>query len=391
MRLCHWFAAAAALLWTSVAEAGEPFSVTLTVHGQTGSASFTRIEDAYRALDTAGLQSIVSSYTDTSPASADINLRGVPAQGIFLRDSPALRIVIPGAGVDVTFNGITRDESRRLFEDWLRGQGSSEVNRVLRFAAATTSIDPVAGNPNAAMNQFVAADFGRAVETAVGGGSGFGLGVRFGSFSSAGYNTRSISLPINQTFELSPNDTIEVDFPLTWTDTEGARSYAGNVGVMYRRRVFDWWTLQPSLRIGGVGSIDLGGGSGVYSAALNSVMRFELPADFRFVLANGITYVSTFPVSIGSYSVDYDLRNVVYRNGIVISSDLGVEVAGRPLVGSIFAVDTRFTGDDVYIRNYQEFGVFAQLGRDSPARLGFTFLTGDRGVRGFWLSTGIQF
>lgn len=391
MRPRHLLAASAALLLASAAEARDPFGIVLNVDGQTGSAGFTRLEDAYRALDTAGLQSIVAGYTETSAATADINLRGVPAQGIFTLNSPALRIVIPGAGIDITFNGATRDESRRLFEDWLRGQGSSEVNRVLRLAAATTSIDPVAGNPNAAMNQFVAADFGRAVETAVGGGSGFGLGVRFGSFSSAGYNTRSISLPINQTFELSPNDTIELDFPLTWTDTEGARSYAGNIGVMYRRRVFDWWTLQPSFRVGGVGSIDLGGGSGVYSAALNSTMRFELPADFRFVLANGITYVSTFPVSVGSYSIDYDLKNIVYRNGVVLSRDLGVQLAGRPLVGSVFAVDTRFTGDDVYIRNYQEFGAFAQLGRDSPARLGFTFLTGDRGVRGFWLSTGVQF
>lgn len=391
MRLRHLLAAGAALLLATTAEARDPFGIALNVDGQTGSAGFTRIEDAYRALDTAGLQSIVAGYTDTSAAIADINLRGVPAQGIFTLNSPALRIVIPGAGIDITFNGATRDESRQLFEDWLRGQGSSEVNRVLRLAAATTSIDPVAGNPNAAMNQFVAADFGRAMETAVGGGSGFGLGVRFGSFSSAGYNTRSVSLPINQTFTLSPNDTIELDFPLTWTDTEGARSYAGNLGILYRRRVLDWWTLQPSFRIGGVGSIDLGGGSGVYSAALNSTMRFDLPADFRFVLANGITYVSTFPVSIGSYSIDYDLKNIVYRNGVVLSRDLGVEVAGRPLVGSIFAVDTRFTGDDVYIRNYQEFGAFAQLGRDSPARLGFTFLTGDRGVRGFWLSTGVQF
>ena len=391
MRLGHLLLAGAAMLFATAADAREPFSVTLDVEGQSGTASFTRIEDAYRILSTAGLRSLVSSYTDTSAASAQINLRGVAAQGIFTEGSPALRIIVPSAGVDVEFNGSTRDESRRLFEAWLRARGSSEVNRVLRAAAATTPIDPVAGNPNAAMNQFVASDFGRAVESATGGMAGTSLGVRFGSFTAADYNTRSVSLPINQSFRLSPRDTIEIDVPLSWTDTEGARTYAANIGILYRRQVFDWWTLQPSFRIGGVGSADLGGGSGVYSAALNSTLRFDLPADFRLVVANGVSYVATFPASFGSYSIDYDLQNVVYRNGIILSRDLGIEVAGRPLIGSIFAVDTRFTGDAVYIQNYQEFGAFAQLGRDSRFRLGFTYLTGDRGVRGFAFSTGVEF
>lgn len=372
--------------------AADPFSVTLTVNGQTGSQGFTRLEDAYRSLDTAGLQRIVGVYTDTSAATVALNLRGVPATGIFLENSPSLRVFVPGAGIDVTFNGATRDESQQLFEDWLRGQGSSQVNQVLRLAAATTSIDPVAGNPNAAMNQFVAADFGRALEAAVGGNQpGFGMAARFGSFSAAGYNSRSLSLPINYSISFSPNDTVEFDLPVTWTDTEGANSYAANFGVLYRRKIFDWWTLQPSLRVGGVGSIDLGGGSGVWSAALNSTMQFNLDETFKLTIANGVTYVSTFPVTVGSYAINYDLQNTVYRNGLVLSADFGLRLAERPLILSAFAIDTRFTGDAVYIRNYQEFGVFGQWGRDSPARLGVTVLTGDRGVNGFWISTGVQF
>lgn len=374
------------------ASAADPFSVTLTVEGQTGSRGFTRIQDAYDSLDTAGLQSIVGGYTDISAANVALNLRGVPATGIFATNSPALRVLVPGVGIDVTFNGATRDESQQLFADWLRGQGSSQVNEVLRYAAATTSIDPVAGNPNAAMNQFVAADFGRALEASVDGGqAGFGMAARFGSFTAAGYNSRSLSVPLNQTFVLSENDTIELDLPLTWTNTEGAQSYGGNLGMLYRRKVFDWWTLQPSFRVGGVGSIDLGGGSGVYSAALNSTIQFPVTDEIRMTIANGVTYVSTFPVSIGSYSVNYDMQNTVFRNGIVLTGDFGIRLADRALLLSAFAVDTRFTGDAVYIENYQEFGVFGQWGRESPFRVGATFLTGDRGVRGFYLNTGIQF
>lgn len=238
--LAGFVAALAIFGLASGAAARDPFSVTLTVDGQTGTQGFTRLQDAYNALYTAGLQSIVGGYTDVSAATASINLRGVPATAVYTASSPALRIIVPGPGIDITFNGATRDESQQLFVDWLRGQGSSQVNEVLRYAAANTAIDPVAGNPNAAMNQFVAADFGRALEASVGGTpAGFGLAARFGSFTAAGYNSRSLSVPLNQTFNLSESDTIELDFPLTWTNTEGAQSYAGNLGILYRRKVFD--------------------------------------------------------------------------------------------------------------------------------------------------------
>ena len=120
-------------------------------------------------------------------------------------------------------------------------------------------------------------------------------------------------------------------------------------------------------------------------------LPFPVSDQIRMTIANGITYVSTFPVSVGSYSINYDMQNTVFRNGLMLTGDFGLRLADRPLLLSAFAVDTRFTGDAVFIQNYQEFGVFAQLGRDSPIRLGATFLTGDQGVRGFYLSTGVQF
>ncbi len=375
--------------------ARDNFDLTLTVNGETGFRSFTSIEDAYNSLSTGALQSIVSGYTDQSAATVQLNLRGVPATGLFAANSPALRVIIPGPGIDVTFNGATRDESRRLFEDWLKGQGASQVNALLRYAVRTTPIDPVAGNPGAAMNQFVASDFGRSVEAATGGGTGLALGIRFGAFSAAGFNTRSLSVPINQSFALTPRDTVEFDLPLTWSDTGGAYSYGANIGVLYRRRVIEGeavnWTLQPSFRIGGVGSYELGAASGIYSLALNSTLQFGLPWDLRLTVANAITRIATFGVSVGGFGVDYDLKNTVFRNGLILTRDLGFSIRNLPVQASAFFVDTRFTGDAVYIRNYQEFGVFAQAGRESPARVGVTVLTGDRGVSGFFINTGVEF
>ncbi len=36
----------------------------------------------------------------------------------------------------------------------------------------------------------------------------------------------------------------------------------------------------------------------------------------------------------------------MYRNGLLVTQRLG-EFAGRNVIGSLFAVDTRFTGDDL--------------------------------------------
>jgi hypothetical protein len=368
------------------------FSILLDVDGARGFASFTTISDTYDALSTQGLQRIVAGYTETSAATAAVNLRGIPAIASFAAGSPFLRVQVPGPGIDELFLGATREESRRLFEDWLKGRGASNVNSLLRYGVRTTGGDPIAGNPAAAMNQFVAQDFGRAIEAELGGGAGFGMGIRFSLFSTARFDTRQTTLPLNYTWEPTRDDTIEFDAPIAYSDINGAASYGGSFGILYRRRIFEWWSLQPSLRVGAAGSADLGGGSGIYSLALHSTLRFNLPAQFRIAIINGLTYISTFPVSVGRYSIDYDLTNLVFRNGIVLSRNLGLELRGRPVTGSLFAIDTRFTGDAVYVRSYQEFGFFLSWGRESgPIRAGLTYLTGERGTRGLTFNAGIEF
>jgi hypothetical protein len=378
-------------LAAGTAAARDPFTVTLTVDGQTGSQGFTTIEGAYNALSTQGLQGIVAGYTDVSAADVALDLRGVPAQGSFAAGSPVLRIVVPGAGIDETFAGATRDESRQLFEDWLKGRGNSQVNRLLRFAAASTPIDPVAGNPNALMNQMVASDFNAAVAAAEGGGGGFGLGARFGSFTAAGFRSQTLQLPFDYQWQLTERDTLELQAPIAWNDTSGANSYSGNIGVLWRRRVTDAWTLQPAFRIGGVGSIDLGSGAGAYSLGLTSTYRLRLAEDWRLTIGNNITYLSTIPISVGEFSIDYGIANTVFRNGLVLTHDLGLTVAGQALTGSAFVVDTRFTGDEVYVKSYQEFGVFVSTRGRNLVGLGVSFLTGERGVTGFAFNAGVRF
>ena len=378
--------------------ARDAFQIDLTVSNptltQTGSRGYSTVENAINTLSsTAALQSLAPSYLDTltfkSKANAQINLRGLSASAIFTQNSTALTVNIPGV-IDKTFAGATRADSANLFLRFIEGQGAS--SSLFRALASSTPGDPVAGNPNALMNQMVSSDFGRALDDAAGTSPpGLGLEARYGSFSAAGLNSQSFSLPLDYSWRISERDAIDLDVPLSTSDTGGGQSYSGNIGVLWRHRVLTNWTLQPSVRIGGVGSTDLGSAAGVWSVGLNSAVKFDLPAAWQLTVGNGLTYISTIPITVGNFSVNYDLQNVVFRNGILVSHDLGFEVWNHSARGSLYAIDTRFTGDAVYMSSYQEFGGYVTVGAFTPVNLGVSYLVGDHGVHGFSVATGVKF
>jgi hypothetical protein len=102
-------------------------------------------------------------------------------------------------------------------------------------------------------------------------------------------------------------------------------------------------------------------------------------------------------VTISDFGISYDLTNYMFRNGLIATQRLG-ELAGRQVSGSLFAVDTRFTGDDLYVKAYQEYGGYLTFGDPVtvagmrlPIRLGATFTQGDNGYRGFSANLGFTF
>ena len=57
-------------------------------------------------------------------------------------------------------------------------------------------------------------------------------------------------------------------------------------------------------------------------------------------------------VSVGDYDIDYDLTNVILRNGISVSRDLTDSVA--PLSVTASFVDSRYLGDDLFVEAFDE-------------------------------------
>lgn len=66
-------------------------------------------------------------------------------------------------------------------------------------------------------------------------------------------------------------------------------------------------------------------------------------------------------------------------------------LAGFPLHASAYVVTTHFVGSPVFVRHFQEMGVFVTPGADSRFGVGLQVMTGDRGLFGVTMSTGVRF
>lgn len=394
---CRFFAGLMlALASADQASAQNIFQGNFTVDGQTVVAGTNNASGFADLLTNSGLRSLFSGYTPNSAATIDASLRGVPATLSYQANATTLRLQIPSAGVDVSFTGTTRDDSQDQALEWLRGGGGSALTRVLQQAVATTGIDPVAGNPNSLMSQMGASDFGAALGLGGGRPGGLGLAARFGSYAVDGFNSRVYSLPISTSFDLGEGRALLLDGPLTFIDTEGAQSYSGSVGVGMRLPIriglpetLDW-TLTPMVRMGGVGSLDLGAVGGLWSVSVTSSLGWQVLPGTRLQMANMASRLQTLPIDYGGYNVSYELTNMMYRNGLLVTQDIG-ELFGRAAQATVFAIDTRFTGDALYVNSYQEYGGYLTFGGATPISVGLTVLTGERGYGGVTVNLGSVF
>jgi hypothetical protein len=73
-------------------------------------------------------------------------------------------------------------------------------------------------------------------------------------------------------------------------------------------------------------------------------------------------------VSVGKYDIDYDLTNVLLRNGISVSRDLTDGPA--PIRATAAFTDSRYLGDDLFVERFDEVSLNFSKGA-SAGRFGF--------------------
>jgi hypothetical protein len=358
----------------AAASAKDLFDVNIDVISPTqgqGQAAAPTITDLIHTLQTANLQSLTSAYTDTSAASAVLNIRGVTALAAFDANSTTLHFSVPSAGVTQSFTGATRNDSEQQLLDFLLRNGGGMATRILQQMVASSPVDPVAGNPGSLQNSMAAADF--SIGTGIGlngvdapamGPGGtllkqpniFALGGDVGFFNEGGYTSTVVTVPLRYTIPFAdPRWALTLDLPITYVNTQGAASYFASFGAALRIPLLTNWYLTPSVRGGGAGSLDLGAAAVEYSGGLAS--RYDIYfRDLMITIGNGVDLVKTSVLSVGNVHVNYDLTNELWNNGVQVESSLPFTMFGDPTSVQAYLVDTYVSGSKVYISHYDEVG-----------------------------------
>lgn len=384
---------------TSVLQAKDLFVVGLSVDSAAEVRTpYDNVDDMFDALTNEGMQKVVPAYTDMSAASAALYVRGLPAEASYAAGSTTLRFRVPSLGIDESFTGTSRDDSKKLFEDYVKHNGNDILTRMLHELARVSPVDPVAGNPSSLMAQMGAQDFSVAMSDAGGNGpGGLGtIGLAFQRYSLGGFDTNVTTLPLGYSFDIGNGYRLQLSTPIYRVDTQDTVSYGGSIGAALRVPLSSAWVLTPALRFGAVGSADQGAAAGMFSGSLTSRYVWSL-GGMDLGMTNQVGMYQSRSVNIGDYDADYDLSNRSLKNGFDLNGELGDTFLGKGAHWQTWIIDTRFYGDELYANSWQEYGVAVgtrvqagQLVYDN-LQLGLSYTHGENDVSGVKLNVGYRF
>ena len=302
------------------------------------------------------------NYTSTSALRSEANFGGVKAIMNFGEGSSALSMVIPDLDVTQTFNGATREESAKLFRDYLRNN-SDLVGRIHKRQAAISPLSPITGT-GSAMRNAIGADFDAGFgETAMrivdaqSGSSGtqnlIGMGVVVSQHKVAGETVRNVSVPLSYTVrnDIDPRRQALVRAGFGALDTAGTRTYQSRIAGGYRFPMSDAWALTPMAGFSVSGSEDAAFYVGVASASITSTYTWEFDG-FDLTMGNMVGGYQTVKLGSRKYATDPNIRNVAFKNGVVLSQP--VILGGNKMSAEYGLADTRLTGTDLYQKSMQE-------------------------------------
>jgi len=262
---------------------------------------------------------------------------------------------------------------------------------IAQSAVRFTISDPVAGNPSALIPQMVAADYlaGSAPSGGLLGvnqpraaGWRFSLGANIITTTQGGADTRVFTAPLRASYYVaSTGSEIFLDAPMSLVDISGTNVFQGSTAIGLRQRVLTGqnfeWNVTPAFRWGLAGSESYGRGSQAVGGSVTSDFRYALSPTYTLAMTNTVAYYQTERYNWGGGSVDYNLHNQFYRNGLSISRPLG-EVLGRPLQGGLTFAETRVAGSQWAIMNWQEYGIVLATGGRMPSRFTLTYMNGEQ-------------
>jgi hypothetical protein len=375
------------------AQAAEPFLLTLTSNGQSGTRGFSNEAEARTALAAGRIREILPNYTQGALVTGVLRVQNVPFNITTVPGNNTINVSSPDTNFSRTFTGTSVASVQSQLTDFVTGKSDPEVLKQLVAAVvAKSTVDVVAGNPSSLLGQSIAADF--AAGTLLPGDDGgmsprgagwhFAIGVNGMHQETRDFTVNTYSIPLAVSYAFGTDGAeIFLSVPLMISETDGETAYLGTGGLGVRLPVVTTpdlrWSLTPTVRWGAAGSYDSATVGQTYGAALTSDLRFAL-GTMTLGIGNTIGYYKTRPLEYDDYRISYNLKNWGFRNGVSLQAPVS-EFRGMPVGMGVQVIDTRMTGDKLAIESWQEYGVFATLG--SALRVNASYMNGEKGFDGF--------
>lgn len=316
-------------------------------------------------------------------------------------------------GGNLVFEGATRDEAVEKFLDFL--ESSDVTTTILQEAVATTPFDPVAGNPDSLVSTMGRADADLAwaaaglddIEPADGTTpttrmpGEVRISPSVGFFDVGGRDVQTLTVPVSYVRPIGDNRwAVLFDANTKLIDSEGSLSGSLSAGfgvkapLVYNENVK--WRLVPQVRLGVVGSEDLGSAAIVYSGGVTSVASTQF-GEVNAALMNSYTVYQSEGIEAGDFDIDYGLESQAFRNGVRFSGDTSFLVFGRTATWEADIANTIYEGDEQFIDNFTEIAVSLGTRRvrngweQGALRGGITYIFGNEDYEGFKLNFGYTF
>lgn len=412
----------AATLLTASANAADLFSVTATMGATTAYKGAGTVQELFDAIgQQSTIQTYLPGYNGTQAVSLVANYRGVRINFSYAgAGSTTLVMSIPDIGVNESFTGSTREDSQDMLTDWMKKNGASAVEKLMKKLAEVSPSDPIAGNPNSLMSQNVATSFNYGFSDVVKSknytpesqkGNVVSLSAQYFAMKDGDISSKKYALPLSYSVvsDSNPDRKLNILVPVAMTDVEGAKAAELGFGLSANLPVTQNWTLTPAVLYGVTGSVDLGSLGQVGTASITSAYKIKAPGGLVGI-GNMLGYTRTLKLYSGEYAYDPGIRNVVFKNGLLYDIDMSNVASNTSL--ELFANHTQFTGTKLYTNSYVETGFsygFAKVKQHYPSgmsleqkamakvyetmsqlRLGVTYLTSAH-AKGFQLNFGYSF
>lgn len=388
-------------------QAHQPYSAEIIVPPKTADVDASSIVNLIQDLKEAALVQIVPVYVpEVTPVLFNINLRGILASASFAMNSTTLNVVIPQVGIVTSFTGATRDESYKLFRDFLHVDIFKNKN-FLKANAKFSPIDPMAGNPNSLMFQMAQADYLLGRLTPLNGchcfqGTQpivhqFQAGLTVGRTFAKEFDTTIFTVPLRYSYSPCDSSAFIIDAPITLLKNGGAYSVVGSAGIGWQQFFTSKWSLTPIFRVGAGESLDLTTGGAFLSYGIVSNWNFLTSQNYVLSLTNSCSYCSSFPIHWGGVTFNYRVYDWIFRNGLVFHTCEGYCFRGRPLNFSLTFVDSVLSGSSLYMMHYDEVGINLIANHIFPCleydclSVGFSYQFGAKNFKGYLANLVYQF